>query len=45
MLFVGLADPEVWKRYWYTDVTDLDNPDKALSLFAAGEPLPGFLQD
>ena len=45
MLFVGLADPEVWKEYWYTDVTELDNPEKALSLFAAGKSLPGFLQD
>lgn len=45
MLFVGLADTEVWKRYWYTDVADLDNPDKALALFASGEPLPGFLSD
>lgn len=33
MLFTGLPPGDIWKDYWYTEIEDLSNPNKALAQF------------
>ena len=40
MLFTGLPERH-WDRYWYTDVSQIAHPDKALVQWLCAAPIPG----